>query len=78
MEKALRRNQNRLSGQRILTTLVLLAGLFVSGCASRTGANSSGKADPRITTLADSVEPLREQFNADKDKLRVLALFSPT
>jgi len=31
-----------------------------------------------MTVLTDSIEPLRQQFNADKDKLRVLALFSPT
>jgi len=32
----------------------------------------------RVTVLGDSIEPLRKQFNADKDKLRVLALLSPT
>jgi len=31
-----------------------------------------------VTILGDSIEPLRQQFNADKDKLRVLALLSPT
>jgi len=31
-----------------------------------------------MTVLTDSIEPLRQQFNAEKDRLRVLALFSPT
>jgi len=64
---------------RILTAagLVLLAGLL-SGCVSRPAANSSGRVKAGMTLLTDSLEPLREQFNSDKDKLRVLALFSPT
>ncbi len=58
--------------------LVLLACLFGVGCASNRGGESSRKAALRVTVLNDSIEPLRRQFNADKDKLRVLALLSPT
>jgi hypothetical protein len=57
--------------------VLLLAGLL-SGCVSRPAANSSGRVQAGMTLLTDSLEPLREQFNSDKDKLRVLALFSPT
>ena len=52
--------------------------LFVTGCASSRGGKSSGQAAVPMTVLGDSIDPLRQQFNADKDKLRVLALFSPT
>ena len=31
-----------------------------------------------LISLADSLEPLRRQFNAEKDKPRVLAILSPT
>ena len=56
----------------------LLTYLFVAGCASTGGDSSSAKNNARMTDLADSLEPLREQFNADKEKLRALALLSPT
>ena len=32
----------------------------------------------RLTSLAESLEPLRERFNADAGKLRVVAILSPT
>ena len=38
--------------------------------------NRSGAVS--VTSLASSVEPLREYFNEHKDKLRFLALVSPT
>jgi len=59
-------------------TTVLLTCLFGAGCASNREDKSSRQAAPRVTVLSDSIEPLRQQFNADKDKLRVLALLSPT
>ncbi len=35
------------------------------------------ESEPLIS-LADSLKPLRDQFNAEKDKPRVLAILSPT
>ena len=35
------------------------------------------ESEPLIS-LADSLEPLRDRFNAEKDKPRVLAILSPT
>ena len=35
------------------------------------------EAEPMIS-LGDSLAPLQAQFNADKDKTRVVALLSPT
>jgi len=31
-----------------------------------------------VTSLADSIQPLKEHFNSNTDKLRFLALVSPT
>jgi len=59
-------------------TIVLLTCLFGAGCASNREHNSSRQAPPPVIVLSDSIEPLRQQFNADKDKLRVLPLLSPT
>jgi len=59
-------------------TLVLLTCLLGPGCASNREDKSSREVALPVTVLSDSIEPLRQQFNADKDKLRVLALLSPT
>ena len=59
-------------------TLVLLTCLLGAGCASNREDKTSREAALPVTVLSDSIEPLRQQFNADKDKLRVLALLSPT
>ena len=58
--------------------VALLTCLFATGCASSRGGKSFPQAPVRMTVLNDSIDPLRRQFNADKEKLRVLALFSPT
>ena len=58
-------------------TLLLLTCLLGAGCASNREDKSSSQAALPVTVLSDSIEPLRKQFNADKDKLRVLALLSP-
>lgn len=47
----------------------LAALAFFAGCAT---------PQNQVIRLANSFEPLRQQFNADKQKVRVLALFSPT
>src|SRR5437867_1066616 len=62
----------------VAAMLVLLTCLFGAGCASNREDKSSRQAALPVTVLSDSIEPLRQQFNADKDKLRVLALLSPT
>jgi len=48
------------------------------GCASSPKERTLRQADSRLTILSDSADPLRHQFNADKDRLRALALLSPT
>ena len=81
MKATLQRNQDEQTAQRLFSAaaaVALLSGLFVTGCTSSQGRQSSGQAPARMTVLSASIEPLRQQFNADKDKLRVLALFSPT
>jgi len=45
--------------------------LFVA-CAS------GGCAHPSMTILGDSLDPIREAFNAERGRPRILALFSPT
>ena len=77
----LRRNQCACVAARwssTVATFVLLTCLFSAGCASNREDKSSSQAALRVTVLSDSIEPLRQQFNADKDNLRVLALLSPT
>ena len=81
MKQRLCPNEHRFAAARFFTAAAagaLLACLFGSGCASNRGDKSSRQAAPRVTVLSDSIEPLRAQFNADQDKLRVLALLSPT
>ena len=34
--------------------------------------------DAEMVSLADTLAPLRVRFNSDKDKLRLVALLSPT
>ena len=51
----------------------LVAALMIS---SYTDAKTSNDQPP--ASLTDSLEPLREHFNAHKDKHRFVALLSPT
>src|SRR5437763_5415219 len=51
-------------------TLALLTCLFGAGCASNRENKSCRQATLPVTVLSDSIEPLRRQFNADKNKLR--------
>jgi hypothetical protein len=79
----LRRRQNEHESATLplwlaVATALTLTCLFGAGCASSGGQKSSREPPLKVTVLTDSIEPLRQQFNADKDKLRVLALFSPT
>jgi hypothetical protein len=81
MKPRLRPNQHDQTIIRLFPAAIavaLLSCLLGAGCASSQGGESSGQARAGMTVLSDSIEPLRQQFNADKAKLRVLALFSPT
>ena len=73
-------NQRKHAAARLFSAAAaaLFCCLFGLGCAASRGGKSSGQAAARLAVLGDSIDPLRQQFNADKDKLRVLALFSPT
>lgn len=64
---------------------------LVSACSSpeRCGCNAlakhdnpsdvrSGRTPDPLVSLADSLAPLRDRFNANKGKPRLLALLSPT
>lgn len=46
-------------------------------CVSPAGSTETPAA-AKLTSLAESVEPLREAFNAGKDRIRFVALLSPT
>lgn len=48
-------------------SLALVCGL--TGCG--TGGTTA------LTVLDESVQPLRDRFNADKERIRVVGLFSP-
>ncbi len=37
-----------------------------------------GASSVEVVSLASSLQPLKDDFNRDKDKLRFLALLSPT
>lgn len=77
---------------QIRIVLATCALLFAGGCVSTKGGNSPapcGKcggaykvSNPRgegtLISLADSLAPLQNRFNADKDKARLIALVSPT
>ena len=65
----------------LLTFLSVIT--VVAGCASRNqfGSQAVQARDdvPRqVTVLADDLSPLRERFNADSGRWRVVALVSPT
>ena len=50
------------------TTLLLPFLLTLTACAPSTA----------VIDLHDSLEPLRQRFNAERDRPRILAVFSPT
>jgi len=81
MKTSLHPNEGRPETARplpVITVLALLACLFGSGCACCRKGKSSGWAAPQVTVLDESFEALKNEFNADTSKPRVLALFSPT
>jgi hypothetical protein len=50
---------------------------FAGSCASSSGQTTT-PAEAKLSSLAESVEPLREAFNAGKVRYRFVALLSPT
>ena len=73
-------NQRKRAAARLFSAAAtaVFCCLLGVGCVAIRGGKSSGQAAMRLAVLGDSIEPLLQQFNADKDKLRVLALLSPT
>ncbi len=61
-----------------ITMLILAVCLFGTGCACCRKGKSSDRIAPQVTVLNGSFEALKNEFNADTSKPRVLALFSPT
>src|SRR5437016_8147231 len=60
------------------SALLLLVSLLGAGCACCSKMKSSTESLPEPTVLDESFEALKNEFNADTSKPRVLALFSPT
>ncbi len=59
-----------LTGSQMIQTMAGLSLCIVgAGCAAN---------DATVIDLRGSIERLREKFNADADKPRLVALFSPT
>lgn len=58
--------------------LLLPLWLFATGCACFQKGESASRNSPQVAVLNESFDGLKEQFNADTSKPRVLALFSPT
>jgi len=46
--------------------------------ASGTSGSSEEMDIVLVQSLADSLDPLRDRFNADRDKPRFIAILSPT
>lgn len=59
--------------------LMALSGVLIVGSIDSSAA-AQAKDDTMIEmiTLRDSLQPLIDRFNAEKDKPRILALLSPT
>lgn len=73
----------QLRRNRIQVALLSLIGMF--GCGTSAPNSEAKRSDGAPTTaptevdldVIDGVEPLRAMFNADADKLRVIALLEP-
>jgi len=64
----------RATGLRLILSVCVIA--LNSGCTALRSKSSA--APPHIQTLGTSLSPLKEEFNDDPSKPRLLALFSPT
>ncbi len=49
----------------------VLLPLYLAGCSASDGSH-------RLVMLGNSLEPVRSEFNANRGRPRVVALFSPT
>ncbi len=65
---------------RHLTTLLSLTLLAsIAACGASTGADpNSGDAQARTVPTIDSIDAVRDRFNADADKPRFITILSPT
>lgn len=69
---------------RFLENAVLLSALslaFQSAAHANSGPEAQTKVDnktARLVSLADSIDPLKEHFNANRGKNRFITLLSPT
>ena len=61
-----------------MPTSVLLLVLSSSFAAPGLAASADDIQAPALISLAESLEPLRDGFNRAADKLRVIAILSPT
>ena len=54
--------------------------MFLSWCLAVPGVSPPVEPEGSMTliSLADSLQPLRERFNSEKDKHRFIAILSPT
>ncbi len=75
----------------VYAILIPIAGFVSAGCMATSSKSCCGDADAQtakrpaasgtpvnLVTLQDSLTPLRQSFNANKHKLRVVAILSPT
>ena len=62
---------------RSLRTVLVVVGLVLAIQACGPGRAPSGQA-PMVQMTAESLETLRQQFNAAPDEPRVILLLSPT
>ena len=58
--------------------LALPVSLLAAGCACFHKVEPARQSALKVTVLGESFDALKEEFNADTSKPRVLALFSPT
>ena len=62
---------------RVLFSTFLLG--LMGGCHGGSSvADSAPRKRDAMISLGDSLGPLREGFNAEKDRVRVVAILSPT
>ena len=69
----------RLFAGCVTLTFVLVCGASRAQSPAKAGRVQTKRESPvEVVSLAESLEPLRKHFNANKDKHRFVALLSPT
>jgi hypothetical protein len=61
-----------------LTVLAGIVVLAVAGCGGSDSASPTGQAPSSSVRDLESVDPLKEAFNADAGRSRLLLILSPT